>query len=140
MSQKLKSWVLLLTVSTGAIAGTFPALAQEVYHPKALPIGEYSFYEEVLQKNVSYVRFGNEMVGALYDGRRPDLVTCFSATVHPTGVEVLWWDNLWQIDRSQYEKLNRFYPVNDFINSNSNLSQGLSNRYGVQKCAQVRHN
>lgn len=112
------------------------SLAQEIYHPGAIPIGTYSFYEKALNKNVSYVRIKNEMIGALYSDQKPEIFTCFRGKIGADGVQVIWWRNLEQIGQTKKDNYQRFYTVKDFTTDNVNLRSGIDNPSAVKNCSQ----
>lgn len=104
-------------------------------HTNLIPLGEYNYYEKDLNKRVSYVRQGNLMVGALYDFYRPDLYTCFSAIIQQNGVNITWWNNLWQIRRSGQSRYVTYYTITNFTVGNvMPFNLGLENPAAVQEC------
>jgi len=82
---------------------------------------------------VSYIRSGNQMVGALYNSKQPNTITCFTANIGNDEVYVVWWHNLWQIDH-QEERLYSNYSIEDFTIDNIGFKQGLDNPASVRKC------
>ncbi|NEQ68417.1 MAG: tetratricopeptide repeat protein [Symploca sp. SIO2D2] len=106
---------------------------QKIYRRDLLPVGSYNFYEKGLRKNVSYIRRGNEMVGALYDPQQPNTVTCFTATLSKNRANVEWWGNLEQIGKSG-QRINRSYSMTDFTVDNSTPRAGLDNPSAVKQC------
>ncbi|NEP59350.1 MAG: tetratricopeptide repeat protein [Symploca sp. SIO2G7] len=106
---------------------------QKVYRLDLLPVGSYNFYEKGLDKNVSYIRRGNEMVGAVYNSQQPSTITCFAATIGKNQVDVEWWGNLEQIGKSG-QRINSSYSMTDFTVDNSTPRAGLDNPSAVKKC------
>ncbi|NEQ70075.1 MAG: tetratricopeptide repeat protein [Symploca sp. SIO2D2] len=106
---------------------------QKIYRPDLLPVGSYNFYEKGLRKNVSYIRRGNKMVGAVYDPQQPNTVTCFTATLSSNQANVEWWGNLEQIGKSG-QRVNSSYSMTDFTVDNSTPRAGLDNPSAVKQC------
>ncbi|NER98189.1 MAG: tetratricopeptide repeat protein [Symploca sp. SIO1B1] len=106
---------------------------QKIYRRDLLPVGSYNFYEKGLRKNVSYIRRGNKMVGAVYDPQQPNTVTCFTATLSKNQANVEWWGNLEQIGKSG-QRINSSYSMTDFTVDNSTPRAGLDNPSAVKQC------
>lgn len=111
------------------------AVTLYTFHTNLIPLGEYSYYEKGLRKNVSYVREGNLMVGALYDSQQTGTYTCFAADIQSERVYIKWWGNLWQIKRPSLETYTTSYSISDFTVDNiMPFSTGLENPQAVQQC------
>jgi type IV pilus assembly protein PilA len=104
------------------------------WYQDLIPVGEYSYYEKDLRKQVSYIRKGNLMIGALYEKSQPQTFTCFQATIGNNTINVEWKNNLWQINKSG-QQYNISYSIRNFTVGNSRpFTQGLNNSSAVQQC------
>ncbi|NER98082.1 MAG: hypothetical protein F6J86_30345 [Symploca sp. SIO1B1] len=112
---------------------TNPRENETIYHSNLLPVGSHSFYERGLGKNVSYIRKGNEMVGAVYNLQQPNTITCFATTLSQNQANTEWWGNLEQV-RLSGDTANRNYSIASFTADNINFRDGLDNPSAVEQC------
>ncbi|NER97313.1 MAG: hypothetical protein F6J86_26285 [Symploca sp. SIO1B1] len=110
-----------------------PPQNKTIYHSDRLPVGSYNFYERSLRKNVSYIREGNTMVGAVYDRQQSSAITCFAATISRNKADVEWWGNLEPLGLSG-QRVNRNYSITAFTADNSAPRVGLDNPSAVKQC------
>lgn len=104
-------------------------------HTDKIPVGEYSYDEKGFSKTVSYSRKGNLMVGALYDNQQPDNYTCFAASIGNTQVNIDWWRNLSNINKTGQNRFTTSYSILNFTVDNVRpFRKGLENSAAVRQC------
>lgn len=104
------------------------------FHVQLLPVGDFTFYERALEKNVSYTRDGNGIIGVVYSSSNPNVFTCFHGFIGPDGFLVSWWNNLWQIGQPNKGYYDRFYTVAQFTADNTNFRPGGENSESLNQC------